>query len=268
MPAQRDRHPAAARCALREVLRGQPARQPACSRPTSATIATTTSCRIRSGRSTCAAAHAMNQKYLAAIRAHRSGRAVAGGSHLVRHLPVRARARSARRALSVPPAADQPGRQPAHRDAGARLGHQRAAVRDRRGLRALAEAARRARRVDGPGDRQHARGRDHGRRAAARRDGKGAGAARRDGRAAGAGQPVLRADQAVSGGSSPRPTASGSRPSTRGRSTARCCPPTGACAISCATSTCRRRAAASRGRRCPTGRRGTRTTCRSTRRRT
>ncbi len=79
-----------------------------------------------------AAAHAMNQKYLAAIRAHRPGRALAGGPHLVRHLPVRARARSARRTVSVPPAADQPGRQPAHRDARAGFGHQRAAVRDGR----------------------------------------------------------------------------------------------------------------------------------------
>ena len=51
-------------------------------------------------------------------------------------LRERERARRSRERFPGLPAADQPGRRPAHDDADARFGHQRAAVRDRQGLRA------------------------------------------------------------------------------------------------------------------------------------
>ena len=168
------------------------------------------------------------RKYLDAIRAIDPA-GLAPADRISYDIFLRERERELRaERFPVRTAAAQPGRQPADRDARARLGHQRAAVPDRGGLRQLAEAPRRAGRLDGPGDRQHARRRREGRRAAARGHGEGAAAARRDGRRTRAGQPVLRTGQAVSGtvrASRPRPAHGGVHAGARHEAAARLSPP-------------------------------------------
>jgi hypothetical protein len=113
-----------------------------------------------------AAAHEMNRKYLAAIRAIDPD-SLSPADRISYDIFLYEREREARSE-----------RFPFHllpiNQAGAGLGHQRAAVRDSRGLRTLVAAAGRAGRLDGPGGRQHAGRRGQGRRATACRHGEGA----------------------------------------------------------------------------------------------
>ena len=239
---------------------------PAARRRTSATTATTTSCRTTIG-----------PEYRAETQgAERSlPRRGAGRSTPARLSPAdrisydifvreRERTRAAERFPEHLLPINQ-ARQPAHRDAGTGLGHERPAVRHRAGLRELAEAPRRHGRVDGPGHRQHARRRGPGRGAAAPGDGKGAAAARRDDRRAPGGQRLLRAGARRSRTASPaadreRLTAAYAA-AIRDEVVPAYRPPARLRARRVPAEDAARR---SRGARCPTARRGTRSTRRST----
>ena len=113
------------------------------------------------------------------------------GPHLVRGLPVGARDGDRGPALSRLPDPAEPVLLGAEHVRAAWLGHRAAAFQDRPGLRRLPQARRRARRVDRPGDRQHARGRREGLHAAARAGRARAAAARVAGRGAAGGLVVL-----------------------------------------------------------------------------
>ena len=217
-----------------------------------------------------AQARALNQRYLDEIQAIDPDRLAGGGPHLLRHLP----AASVLRALAV----------------GALPGFELLPIDQAGGLLTLMPSlgsGTNAQPFATVQDYEHWLARLDGfavwmdqaivnmregiaarRRAAAAGHGEGAAAARRDDRRR------IRATASTS-----RRSRSFRRIVHRRRSRAAdrrlyaaadrdgCCRPIAGCAISCATSTCRGRARASRGRRCRTARPGTHTSCRSTRRR-
>ncbi len=94
-----------------------------------------------------------------------------------RDLHVRPACFDRRREVPGRARADQPVPEPADADAGAGLRLERAAVRDRCGLRPLPGAHARLHRVVGPGDREHAQGSRAEPDVSARADGEGAAAA-------------------------------------------------------------------------------------------
>ena len=131
------------------------------------------------GRATNAAARLPR-----AHQGHRARPARRAGPYLVRGVPVRARDGDRGPALSRPPGPAEPVLLGAEHVRAARLRQRAAALQDGEGLRRLPEARRRARRLDRPGDRQHARRRREGLHAAARAGRARAAAARVAGRGA------------------------------------------------------------------------------------